>query len=66
LYGCLACASKGVDDGVDVLACDAILHVELALTGPPAAVPEDIVPALMRLRAHKVSVSLDTLHITML
>jgi hypothetical protein len=47
LGGGLVIAASGVNGSVDVPTCDSILHIELALTGPPAAVPIDIVPALM-------------------
>jgi hypothetical protein len=66
LNGRIVRATNGVDDGVDVLTCDAILHVELTLADPSTPIPGNIVPALMGLRTHKVSVSLDTPYMTML
>jgi hypothetical protein len=66
LNGRIVRVTNGVDDSVDVLTCDVIPHVELALTDPSMSIPGNIVPALMGLRTHKVSVSLDTPYVTML
>jgi hypothetical protein len=66
LRSCIIWAADGVDDGVDVFACDTILYAEFALACPPAAIPEDIVPALIGLRTHAISIRIYTFHVAML